>query len=371
MAIKNQFTLEITTTALCNLDCTYCFEGLKTDKQKLDEKVDVLKLRIQELLDSEWFNDKYDELNLSFWGGEPTLNFKLVTEIIQAYQDNPKVSYHIYTNAYDRNRLNKIIDNVDTSNLHIQVSYDGKDINDVFRVLKTGKTTSDKVVENIKYLSDRGISTSMKATMPLTAMGSLYSSWKDHERLYKELPNVRVAYAPTIDYVSDIDINGLPDLIDSFKHGMMKIAKEEIEFHKEHGHFLCTWFTENDAKTHCSSGVNMHAIDVDGNSYACHGSLYSPNKDEMKGGHIDDDSFINNIIKMSDSLREPIQEVSDICNGCVATTCMICPVISLDNSKKDNFNDKWTDRWVNNMCGFFKAFGEIDRSVQYYINKRN
>jgi len=61
--------------------------------------------------------------------------------------------------------------------------------------------------------------------------------------------------------------------------------------------------------------------------------------------------------------------VSDICKGCVATTCMICPVSSLDNSKKEDYFDRWTDRWVNNMCGFFKSFGEIDRSVQAYLNK--
>ncbi len=369
MAIRNQFTLEITTTALCNLDCTYCFEGLKTDKQKLDEKVDVIKLRINELLESNWFKDRYDNLNLSFWGGEPTLNHKIVVEIIQEYQDNPDISFHIYTNAYDRNRLNKIIDNVDTTNLQIQVSYDGKDINDVFRVLSTGKTTSDKVVDNIKYLGDRGISTSLKATMPLTAMSSLYSSWCDHRRLYEELDNVTVSYSPTIDYVSDIDFEDLPKLIENFRHGMLKIAAEEIKFHKKHGHFLCTWFTEDDTKVHCSSGVNMHAIDVDGNSYACHGALYSPNKEVMKGSHIDDSKFINSIINMSETYSKPIQEVSDTCKDCVATTCMICPVVSFDNSKKESFDDKWTDRWVNNMCGFFKAFGEIDRSVQSHIYK--
>jgi radical SAM protein with 4Fe4S-binding SPASM domain len=113
----------------------------------------------------------------------------------------------------------------------------------------------------------------------------------------------------------------------------------------------------------------MHAIDVDGNSYACHGSIYSPNKDLMKGGNIMDDGFINSVESMSKKYQTPIKDVSDICKGCVATTCMICPVSSLDNSKKEDYFDRWTDRWVNNMCGFFKAFGEIDRSVQSYLNK--
>jgi hypothetical protein len=89
----------------------------------------------------------------------------------------------------------------------------------------------------------------------------------------------------------------------------------------------------------------------------------------MKGGNIMDDGFINSVESMSKKYQTPIKEVSDICKGCVATTCMICPVSSLDNSKKEDYFDRWTDRWVNNMCGFFKAFGEIDRSVQSYLDK--
>jgi radical SAM protein with 4Fe4S-binding SPASM domain len=211
----------------------------------------------------------------------------------------------------------------------------------------------------------------MKATLPLTSMGSLYASWKDHEKLHNAMKadNLSVTYSPTIDYVSEIPDAELPQMIDSFRNGMLRIAAEEIKFHEENGYFLCTWFGADDSKVHCASGVHMHAIDVDGNSYACHGSLYSPNKEQMRGGHIDDDSFINNVIDMSNSYSKPIRDVSDICKDCVATTCMICPVVSLDNSKKEDYFDKWTDRWVNNMCGFFKAFGEIDRTVQAHLDK--
>jgi hypothetical protein len=46
---------------------------------------------------------------------------------------------------------------------------------------------------------------------------------------------------------------------------------------------------------------------------------------------------------------------------------MICPVVSLDNSRKQDIMDQWTDRWVNNMCGYFKTFGEIDRAVMKQI----
>jgi hypothetical protein len=38
--------------------------------------------------------------------------------------------------------------------------------------------------------------------------------------------------------------------------------------------------------------------------------------------------------------------------------------VSHEKSDKELFFDKWTDNWVNNLCGFFKAYGEIDRAVQ-------
>lgn len=369
--IKNQFTLEITTTALCNLGCTYCFEGVKTNKERLDDKVDVIKKRIYELLDSEWFKTEYGSLNVSFWGGEPTLNAGLIVDVMQEFQDQEDIEFHIYTNAYNRKRLDQVVDHVDISKLQIQVSYDGKEINDEFRLTLTGKPTSDEVVGNLEYLARKGVRVSLKSTIPLKTMDSLYRTWKDFEKLYENLnsigPNVYVTYAPTIDYVEDIPRENLEGLIASFRKDMLLIAKEEIAFYKKHHRHLCSWFAGSDSKSHCASGANMHAIDVDGNSYACHGSLYSPNKESMKGASILDDNWLDAVIAMSKSYTEAIKVVPETCVNCEATTCMICPVSSLDNSKNTEFFDRWTDRWVNNMCGFFKTFGEIDRTVQAYL----
>jgi uncharacterized protein len=370
---SNQFTLEITTTALCNLGCTYCFEGVKTDKRRLDDKVELVKQRIHELLDSDWLKANYDSLNVSFWGGEPTLNSSFLVDVMNEFRGNKFMSFHIYTNGYNRKRLDSVLDNVDTSNLQVQVSYDGKDINDKFRLTHSGKPTSTQVIENVEYLARRGIHVSLKSTIPLKSMTGLYKTWLDFKQLHEKMNhignNITVSYAPTIDYVEEIPKENLPEMIENFRAEMIKVAKEEIKFHKENGYYLCSWFGAGDSKVHCTSGANMHAIDVDGQTYACHGSLYSPNKELMKAGSIDNDSFVDDVATMSAAYSVPIRDMNDICKGCVATTCMICPVSSLDNSKKEDYFDRWTDRWVNNMCGFYKAFGEIDRTVQAYIEK--
>jgi len=370
----NQFTLEITTTALCNLGCTYCFEGVKTNKQRLDDKVDVVKQRIYEFMANDWFKKNYDSLNISFWGGEPTLNGNLIVDIMQEFQKFDNISFHIYTNGYNRKRLDDVLDNVDCSKLNIQISYDGKDINDKFRLTHSGKPTSTQVVENIEYFAKKGINVSLKSTIPLKTMSGLHKTWLDFRDLYYKLNsignNITVSYSPTIDYVEEIPKENLPEMIETFRKEMLLIAREEINFFSENNRHLCSWFNGSDSKQHCASGAHMHAIDVDGNSYACHGSLYSPNKELMKGGTIMEDDFVNNVIKMSERYKKPIEKVDSVCTDCVATTCMICPVSSLDNSKKEDYFDRWTDRWVNNMCGFFKAFGEIDRTVQNYLEEK-
>jgi sulfatase maturation enzyme AslB (radical SAM superfamily) len=369
---KQQFTFEVTTTALCNLGCTYCFEGVKTDKRRLDDKLPLVKQRIYELLDSKWFNEKYGNLNLSFWGGEPSLNGKMIIDLINEFNPHPAVEFHIYTNGYNRKRLEEIFDSVDCSKLHIQISYDGKDINDKFRLTHTGKPTSTQVVENIEYFAKKGINISLKSTIPIKSMTGLHRTWKDfyamHEKFSEYQNSIRINYSPTIDYVNDIPSGDLPAMIADFRKEMLMIAKEEIQFFKKNGYHLMSWFDGGDVKQHCASGANMHALDVDGQGYACHGSLYSPNKESMKGSDIHDDKFVDQVAAMSESYSIPIRDVSDVCKGCVATTCMICPVTSLDKSEKTEFFDRWTDRWVNNMCGFFKSFGEIDRTVQAYLD---
>ena len=371
---KGQFTLEITTTALCNMACTYCFEGLKINKQVLTTpKVEALKSKIKELLESGWWNKRFDSLNISFWGGEPTLNHELIVDIMQTFQEDDRIDFHIYTNALDRGRMDKVLDNVDTKKLRVQVSWDGDVINRKYSVQGVGTDTTQRVLENMKYLVRRGINTSMKATVPLESMEDIESSWDSYHRLHNEMgkDGSMITYAPTIDYVNELPKVDLEKSIATFRAGMLRVAKKELAFHKKWGHFLCTWFDGSEDKVHCASGANMVAVDVTGKTYACHGSLYSPNKDAMGSGSIMDHDWINTLKGETEKYAFAIKSVPEICTDCVATTCMICPVVSMDNSKKEGLMDQWTDRWVNNMCGYFKTFGEIDRAVMKQIRSDN
>lgn len=368
---KEYFTLEITTTALCDMGCTYCFEGEKTDKRRLDADLDIVFKRIDEILnDQNWFQANYSKLSISFWGGEPTLNPKFIVEIMNKYKDEDLVIFHLYTNAFNIHNMNQILDKTDTSKLKVQVSYDGRQVNDMYRLTKNKKSTSNQVLNNLYIMAQRGIQVSVKSTLPIENMETLYDTWlefKDiQDMLWRVDKRLAIQYAPTIDYVTKVSDETKDESLLVFRKQFIAIAKKEIEFFRENGRYLCSWFGASDIRQTCTAGYNMAAIDQAGGLYACHGAIYSSKKEELKSTTIHEDDFVNKLASFSKSFEQPIRKIAQSCKDCVATTCMICPVISHEKSKNEEFFEKWTDNWVNNLCGFFKTFGEIDRAVQAY-----
>lgn len=369
MVKRGSFNLEITTTALCDLSCTYCFEGEKTDKRRLDNDLPVIFNRIDSLLqDKDWFQHHYDRLNISFWGGEPTLNPKFIVEIMNRYKEAENIDFHIYTNAFNLNNMNRILDNVDTSRLQVQVSYDGKLINDKYRLTKNKSITSNQVLNNLYLIAERGVSVSVKSTLPIENMETLSATWNEfkdiHDMLTRINPKLRISFAPTIDYVTKVGKDEKDSALQVFREQMLMIAKLELEFFKQHKRYLCSWFGGEDNRKHCSAGLNMAAIDQTGDVLACHGAIYSSKKAELKSTNIHDNDFVEKLKSFSRGFEKPTSRIAKECQDCVATTCMICPVASHERSEKEEFYDKWLDNWSNNLCGFFKTFGEIDRAVQ-------
>lgn len=369
---RGALVIELTTNALCDLNCTYCFEGAKTDKRRLED-IDLLMKRIDEVLASSWFEENYTDCQITFWGGEPTLNTGYIIQIMDRYSKDDRINFHMYTNGFNIKNMTRIVNNVDYSKLSIQISYDGDWINDIFRLTNAGTSSKKQVLNTLQYLADKGINVSLKSTLPTTAMKNLVKTWLSFEKLYyhyKEYKNVHISFAPTIDYSMnrvDQDAGGNVDL---FREQILLIAKKEIEFALTEDRHLMSWFNGSDRKSNCSAGLNFIAVDVDGQSYACHGALYADDKEALRSSTIYDDDFINKVSTFNDSFEQSLTRVPEVCKTCVATTCIVCPVQTFEVSKKETFEEKWEDRGVNGLCKYYQAFGEIDRSVQKYLQSK-
>ena len=206
-------------------------------------------------------------------------------------------------------------------------------------------------------------------------MHKLYSAWLDFKNIQEDLwkidKKININYSPTIDQTIPPSKAVNEKLTVVFREQMIKIARMEIEFFKKNGRYLCSWFGVVNKRKICTAGLDMAIIDTVGNVYACHGALYSPNKEQLKSTTIFDDSLIDNIATFSIQFNKVLNTTNSKCKKCVATTCIICPVNCLDRSIANNFFDRWKDVLAVNRCEFFKIFGEIDRAVQEIIFKSN
>ena len=149
-------------TMACNMGCKYCYleENTVDDKSKY-KALDTLKFTINKLREN-----KIIPFNISLHGGEvTTLNKKdfhdLIEYIYNYYNDNKdllesngfKVGFpHIKTNLYN---LEKHIDTLKEFNVSISGSLDLPfKLHNEYRVTKDGKSTLNKILDNVKLLSE-------------------------------------------------------------------------------------------------------------------------------------------------------------------------------------------------------------------------
>lgn len=109
-------TLLIVLSELCNLNCTYC-DVDKKSKKRIDPELaleEYYKMRAQ-------YPDEM--IKIDFFGGEPLLQFDLITKIVETVKGDKNVKFFMPTNGLtlDEEKIQFIIDN----NIELSLSFDG------------------------------------------------------------------------------------------------------------------------------------------------------------------------------------------------------------------------------------------------------
>lgn len=73
-----QYNVVINTTLDCNLNCWYCYESKIENSILSDEVIDIVKKNIVQ----KYEETPYKELKISFFGGEPLINFTAIEDIL-------------------------------------------------------------------------------------------------------------------------------------------------------------------------------------------------------------------------------------------------------------------------------------------------
>jgi len=373
------YNIDLTVTANCNFNCTYCFEHeFFEHKEFKDHELFIIKMN--QLLNSDFFKKNYDLLNIGFWGGEPTLNEKAIRKIYTAFKTDDRVKFFIYSNGYLLDRYMDIFEESKNKSLFghpkfcVQVSYDGMPVHDIFRKTKKNKLTGTKIRNVIKDLWKRKIPSVIKSTISPEAFKYLPEAREDVLNLYKEMPENNFFrsdnYFPTIDYYNLEKYNNkeIEVFNKELNESLIKIAKEEIEFFKTNNKFFFSWFNPN--KALCCAGRDMVCVNWDGNIFKCHGSMY----DDKKGEHliidIKNESFITNLDITNKLHNNNFGWEPEECKNCLATFCLRCNPVKFDRSEKKDYFEKWRDYTTQpRLCNFYKINGKIVFAIRKLLQQ--
>jgi uncharacterized protein len=289
-------TLVLNVTSKCNLSCGYCYEYGEDriveaaskprfmDEATAKQSVDFL------------FDEAGDSpsVNLTFFGGETLLNFKMLKSALayareRAEPMGKQVNASLTTNATLLRE--EIIDWIVANDVGVTVSIDGaREQQDKFRVFSNGLGSYDLIVPNIKELLRRHRRRPVGARVTLTGQNLDVASIYRH--LYEELGFWEVGFAPvTTSWQREYAIEdaGFQQLLAGFqslaaefldaalagrRHGFSNVRDTLEEIHK------------GMSKAYpCGAGLGLMGVATDGDVALCHRFAGS---DEHKLGSVFD-----------------------------------------------------------------------------------
>lgn len=245
----------------CNLRCKYCYVNKNKQyfkPQYIDKIINFIRDQVTTT------NDR--SLNINFHGGEPTLNFPLIKEIVEHLNALKRIlkleiQYFITTNGTIIN--NAILDFFDTNNFNVSVSIDGiKSINDKNRIYPNGKGSFNKVLKTLNKFKAQHIYTRIRMTLTPETVCYLFDSYK----YFYELGFIGITTVPetTFSEWSYTDIK----LYESEMVKILRYLKEKssLDFKNfVHNIGMCTLKKLNI----CDGGINTFHFASSGNIYPC------------------------------------------------------------------------------------------------------
>jgi len=148
-------------TDQCNLKCAYCGYGKYYDGL-FDERInnyldpEVAKNFLKNLLG--YWNSSYNSshgriINISFYGGEPLLNFKLIKDLVSFVKSyglkHNKINFSISTNGV---LIDKYLDYIVENQINLAISLDGDQNANSFRVFHNNKESYSKIIKNLELI---------------------------------------------------------------------------------------------------------------------------------------------------------------------------------------------------------------------------
>ena len=333
-------------TLECNLECLYCqaeYEGC--EKTFMTEKTAELAVKIA-------LQSPAEVLNFEFQGGEPLLNFKTLSHIVEYVKKvcgEKKINFSLITNAMAMNE--KILQYLAENKIKISFSMDGpKFVHDKNRPAKNGTSNFDCVNHWFhrakKLYTENGLSNSISAISTITRnslthakeivdfycnLGVKYISVRELSpsgRVEKNKNQIAYTaeeflkfYRECMDYIIQLNLEGKSKIYESFS----KIVLQKI-----FGKYLVNY---PDLRSPCGALTGQAAYNWDGKIYTCDEGRMMANLGikNFCVGDVYKNSYKDCLLSKNaaEICNASCLETNPSCESCVYNPiCGICPVYS-------------------------------------------
>jgi len=294
--------LTIAPTLHCNFACIYCFEKSRPPIYMTDN--------IEEALISFIKGKNPNNLKLTWYGGEPLMDFKRIKSITKKIKElDFGLHVKIISNGYLITK--KKVTQFEKLNIKsIQITLDGmRETHDNRRPLVNGKGTFDKIVENIgilKEYTNNDFNIYIRVNLDK-------SNENEYNLLFKYL-HKRFNFGKMNIYPGFVDdeSNSCASTDNCYLDRQQK-AKFKINLYKKHGIAGNNTFFPMTSQAECMArGTNSFLIDANGYIYKCWKDI---NVSEKRIGHLQEDSLNENLLVKYNSGADPLEDEN--CKNCI------------------------------------------------------
>ena len=371
-------TLVFNLTDACNLSCLYCYHnnGSYYNNDYDNEKKAAMTTGTAEKAVDFLFDNSGNEVDIIFFGGEPLINFDLIT-FISAYAKNKaletkkKVSFAVTTNATLLSEA--VIDFFYENRIGVTVSIDGsKEIHDRFRQFANGASSYEIMIPNIKNLIENF---RKKGGKPVVARVTVA---KDSHHVPETIEHLldlgfaEVGFGPvTTDDISyQLDNEQMNILLDKFNElsdKFLQAALEDKFFGFTNLIDLLVVLHEGEVKNYpCGAGLGLFAVSADEKLYLCQRLI---GNDSLCMGNLSDGFDIPAV----ESFRKKAElSKKQECKNCwarfiCAGGCYHEALIREKKLTKANLHYcEWIKKWINKGL---RIYGEIVVQNPDYLDK--
>jgi radical SAM protein with 4Fe4S-binding SPASM domain len=345
-------------TEYCNLGCSYCYEKGYHNKNKMS--IDIAKKTIDYLY-SQAVSSNSKDVSITFFGGEPMLNYDVIETIYEygnsIFKDDIKLILSIITNGtiltdkhYDL--FQKMIKD---NNFSVQLSIDGPEhVQDIYRNKKDGTSSFKEISENIqkykKLFENNTNGLNVHGVLGKETLPYLYESFlffKD-----SNLNNIWFIPAANIDWTDD-DVK----IYDEQMGIITKYLVDKKDVNQIKAFAPLSKAFDGRFTRPCGLGSGYVTINHKGDIYPCH-QFYFNTKDDIKCGNIFDGAD-NDRLRMFQCFDN-----SDLtnCLGCNHSNCYRCVAANYEKFKTPFTQIR------DNYCEMMKIDAKYQNKILEEIN---